>query len=104
MMLADAIESAVSEHAVYFLVTAYIESLHHFHTSLRIPQRVIALPLGRADDLSERAQALREVDHASGGVASEALAVLECALRRLEGLAQAPASAGDGLTDARRAA
>ena len=35
MMLADAIDSAVSEHAVYFLVTAYVESLHHFHTSFR---------------------------------------------------------------------
>ena len=44
MMLADAISSATSEHAVYFLVTAYVESLHHFHRSLGIPERVIALP------------------------------------------------------------
>jgi hypothetical protein len=104
MMLADAIESAVSEHAVYFLVTAYIESLHHFHTSLRIPQRVIALPLGGEDDLAERAQALREVGHASPGVTGEALAVLECALGRLNALALSRASGGGALTHARRAA
>src|SRR4051812_35958784 len=58
MMLADAISSATSEHAVYFLVAAYVESLHHFHRSLGIPERVIALPLAGLDDLEERLRLL----------------------------------------------
>jgi hypothetical protein len=104
MMLVDAIESAVSEHAVYFLVTAYMESLHHFQSSLRIPKAVIALPLGGMEDLAGRAQALREIDNASAGVAGEALAILDCALARLQALARAPSAGIDALTAARRAA
>jgi hypothetical protein len=104
MMLADAIESAVSEHAVYFLVTAYMESLHHFQASLRIPKAVIALPLGGVDDLAERAQALRESGNAPAGVAGEALAVLDCALARLSALARAPSANIDAPAATRRAA
>jgi hypothetical protein len=104
MMLADAIESAVSEHAVYFLVTAYIESLHHFQTSLRIPKCVIDLPLGGMGDLAERAQALREVGNEAGGATGEALAILECALARLGELQHVPAAGSDALTAACRAA
>jgi hypothetical protein len=91
MMLADAIESAVSEHAVYFLLTAYVESLQHFHTSLHIPQCVIALPLGGLDDLVERVQTLREMSAAPDrdiAPDDEALAILECALKRLRKLPQ----------------
>jgi hypothetical protein len=90
MMLADAIESAVSEHAVYFLLTAYVESLQHFHTSLRIPQCIIALPLGGLDDLVERVRMLRDISDAGKDAApdGEALAILECALARLRTLPQ----------------
>jgi hypothetical protein len=93
MMLADAIDSAISEHAVYFLVTAYVESLHHFHTSLGLPERVIALPLGGTADLVERIRILREANNARANdmaAAVEAIAILEGALARLRKLAEAP--------------
>jgi hypothetical protein len=107
MMLADAIESAVSEHAVYFLLTAYVESLQHFHTSLRIPQCAIELPLGGKDDLAERVRMLRDISTASGQDATpveEALAILECALVRLRTLAQGPGNRSGMLEAARKAA
>ena len=108
MMLADAIDSAVSEHAVYFLVTAYLESLHHFHTSSRIPEPVIALPLGGVDDLRRRTQMLRETGNgASGNVtaaAAKASAILEGALARLRQLGQAPDAGIDTLGASRKAA
>jgi hypothetical protein len=107
MMLADAIDSAVSEHAVYFLVTAYLESLHHFHRSLGIPERVIALPLGGVDDLDERVRALRDNSNAPleriVGIA-EAIAVLECALARLRVLSPPPRAAAEPSDPARTAA
>lgn len=90
MMLADAIDSAVSEHAVYFLVTAYLESLGHFHTSLCIPERIVALPLAGIDDLEERVRTLRAISTASSEgpeAAVEAIGVLECTLARLRRLA-----------------
>jgi hypothetical protein len=107
MMLADAIDSAVSEHAVYFLVTAYLESLHHFHTSLRIPECVVALPLGGMDDLMDRVRALHAISTASDegpAAAVEAIAVLECALARLRRLAATPPATPDTLSSARKAA
>jgi hypothetical protein len=108
MMLADAIDSAVSEHAVYFLITAYLESLHHFHTSLGLPERVIALPLGGLDDLGRRAQMLRETGNGFPGnvtaAAAEATAILEGALARLRQLGQAPDAGIATLGASRKAA
>jgi len=98
MMLADAISSATSEHAVYFLVAAYVESLHHFHRSLGIPERVIALPLAGLDDLEER---LRLLGDALGSTrqpvmsAAEMTAILECALARLHDVANQQGAADD---------
>ncbi|MGZ8267932.1 MAG: hypothetical protein ACXW20_10240 [Burkholderiales bacterium] len=92
MMIADAIDSATTEHAVYFLVTAYIESLHHFHRSLGIPERVIELPIAGAEDLAERLAALRHnINVPLEGVvgASEADAILARALARLRELSLA---------------
>ena len=86
MMILDAINTAASEHAVYFLVTAYIESLHHFHRSLGIPEAVIKLPVDGVGDLEERLAALRnDVDPAVEAVvpASEVSAVLASAVQRL---------------------
>jgi hypothetical protein len=106
-MLADAIDSAVSEHTVYFLVTAYVESLDHFHRSLRIPERVVALPLAGIDDLEERVRTLRATGTASDAgpaAALEAIAILECALARLRNLAQGAAATVDPPPDTRKAA
>jgi hypothetical protein len=91
MKLADAIDSAASEHAVYFLVTAYVESLHHFHRSLGVPERAIALPIGGLEDLTQRLLLLREnAGPACDGTlgAAEMAAILQCALGRLHALSE----------------
>ena len=86
MMILDAINDAASEHAVYFLVTAYIESLHHFHRSLGIPEGVVKLPVGGVRDLEERLDTLRRTGSSpfEGEVpAAEVSAVLASAVQRL---------------------
>ena len=92
MMILDAINTAASEHAVYFLVTAYIESLHHFHRSLGIPESVIRLPVAGVGDLEERLVALRHDSNTPLEVVvpvSEVSAVLASAVQRLNGTDQA---------------
>ena len=86
MTIVDAINSAGSEHAVYFLVTAYIESLQHFHRGLGIPEAVVRLPLYGMEDLEERLTSLKaNIDHPPEAPvpASEVTAVLASAVQRL---------------------
>jgi hypothetical protein len=86
MTILDAINSAASEHAVYFLVTAYIESLQHFHRGLGIPEAVMKLPLSGPGDLEERLTSLKSnPDVLPGAVvpAAEVTAVLASAVQRL---------------------
>jgi hypothetical protein len=90
MMIDEAIDSAPTEHAVYFLVTAYIESLRHFERGCGVPQRAIALPVAGFSDVAERFEILRgsaDVAPESAVAAAEAAAVLAAALRRLSALA-----------------
>ena len=92
MMILDAINGAPSKHAVYFLVTAYIESLHHFHRGLGIPESVVRLPVTGVADLEERLERLHHnVDVPLEAVvpASEVSAVLSSAVNRLACEAQA---------------
>jgi hypothetical protein len=58
MIIVDAISSAPTEHAVYFLVTAYIESLCHFECSTGVPQPVLRLPIAGPADLAARLNTL----------------------------------------------
>ena len=86
MMILDAINDAANEHAVYFLVTAYIESLHHFHHSLGIPERVVELPVRGVHDLEQRLDTLRHIDRGAvqGEIpAAEVSAVIASAVQRL---------------------
>jgi hypothetical protein len=86
MTIVDAINSAASEHAVYFLVTAYIESLQHFHRGLGIPESVVRLPLSGVGDLEDRLTSLQstiDVPLESVQPASEVTAVLASAVQRL---------------------
>ena len=86
MMIVDAINSARTEHAVLFLVTAYIESLHHYQSCLGIPHSVIRLPVGGREDLEARLCALRHninVPLEAVVPASEVSAVLATAVERL---------------------
>jgi len=93
MMIVDAISSAPSAHAVYFLVTAYIESLHHYRSSLGIPQEIISLPVSGVGDLESRLTALRlnvNVPLEAVVPASEMSAVLATAVQRLGAQGYAP--------------
>jgi hypothetical protein len=59
MMIVDALSSAPTQHAVYFLVTAYIESLRHFESNVAVPKAVLHLPISGGDDLAARLTALQ---------------------------------------------
>jgi hypothetical protein len=58
MIIVDAINSAPTEHAVYFLVTAYIESLSHFNSGSGVPRPVLRLPISGPADLASRLDTL----------------------------------------------
>ena len=86
MMILDAINSASNEHAVYFLVTAYLESLQHFPRGLGLPKSVMKLPIGGLDDLEQRLASLTEDSNLSLDTvvpAHEVSAVLSSAVERL---------------------
>jgi hypothetical protein len=86
MMIREAIDSAANEHAIYFLVTAYIESLQHFDRDLGIPASVVKLPVEGLGDLEERLTSLMKHVHRpleSVIPASEVMAVLASAVKRL---------------------
>jgi hypothetical protein len=89
MMIVDAISSASTEHAVHFLVTAYIESLRHFERSMRVPEAVLQLPISGSADLAARLNALKNnIDAPLEAVVprSEFAGVLACAVARLSEL------------------
>ena len=89
MMIVEAISSAPSEHAVYFLVTAYMESLLHFEKSSGVPEPIMRLPVRGAEDLGMRLAVLRSstsVPPEATVPLAEVSAVLDCAIRRLRGL------------------
>jgi len=86
-MIVDAVHSAPTPTAVYFLLTAYLESLRHFQCTCGVPERTLDLPVVSPTDLRQR---LDMLEHASGTFASpgvvvdELAAVIRCALERLE--------------------
>src|SRR3954469_10215251 len=51
MMLHDAIRKAATEHTVYFLVTAYLETLQF---SRKLPEHLTVLPISDLEDLESR--------------------------------------------------
>jgi hypothetical protein len=55
MLINDAIRNARSEHTVYFLLTAYLESLHF---SRKMPEYLTVLPLAGLNDLEWRFEKL----------------------------------------------
>ena len=86
MMILEAINSAEYEHAVYFLVTAYLESLQHFPRGLGLPQSVVRLPVAGLGDLEERLTSLRrdtQLRLDAVVTAGEVSAVLASAVERL---------------------
>lgn len=96
MMILDAINGASSRHAIYFLVTAYLESLNHYHRGMGIPDPVVKLPVKGIADLEERLECLRRKvpvpSERAAPAAAEVSAVLASAVNRL---ACEPAQAGE---------
>jgi hypothetical protein len=62
LMLTDAIKLAPSEHVVYFLLTAYVETLGYIDL-YGIPEDVKRLPISGKPDVSERLDIMRDVLH-----------------------------------------
>jgi hypothetical protein len=60
LKITEAINIADTEHVVYFLLTAYVETLHYYDP-LRssLPEHVKRLPMAGISDVSERLRALR---------------------------------------------
>lgn len=60
MKITEAIKTADTEHVVYFLVTAYVETLHYYDP-LRssLPEDVKRLPMAGISDVSDRLRAVR---------------------------------------------
>ena len=85
MVIVDAIKSASTEHAVFFLVTAYVESLQRFHSGTEIPEFIVRLPLRGQADLRERLSLLERNEHAAATdlAVTEASLVFNSALERL---------------------
>jgi hypothetical protein len=90
MIITDAIEKAPSEHAVYFLLTAYLEAIR-----VPFPESVCSFPIKGKEDVEARLSALHEIarngsraaDGADEGALNEAALVFATALRQLEMLA-----------------
>ena len=93
-MLNDAIKLATTEHAVYFLLTAYVETLDYYDPPRSsIPARAKRLPMAGKADVLERLHVLRNARKAhtqSGSIAraviEEAVDVFSAALQRLTAL------------------
>jgi hypothetical protein len=97
MIIVDAINSAPTEHAVYFLVTAYIESLCHFNCSAGVPGRVLRLPISGPADLASRLDTLESnvtVTLEAVVPVSEVAGVLSSAVNRIGNLTGVKAATG----------
>ena len=96
MMITDVIAEARTEHEIYFLLTAYLESVRFGDKFGLLPEHVTKLPVSgladvkrRFDDLRmERDQALFQSNDRSRMFISEALSVVGTARDRLTWLAR----------------
>ena len=96
MMITDVMRQAKTEHEIYFLLTAYVQSVRFGDKLSLIPENLTALPLAGIEDVAKRCQQLMvELDHASRElndkyceVTKEALHIFGTALTRLRALEQ----------------
>lgn len=81
MMITDVIVEAKTEHAIYFLLTAYLESVRFGDKFRLLPEHITRLPLDGIVDVRVRFHDLRtELDRASGPGCSKAGALIKEAL------------------------
>lgn len=89
MMIINAVHSAPTRAAVYFLVNAYMESLSHFKSTGGVPEHALDVPI---DDPLELRRRLYALEHSIGAQARAAAPITELgavicsALARLEAL------------------
>ena len=84
MSIIEAIKRAETEHAVYALLTAYIESLWDEATGSGLRARLHKLPIDGQIDVRERAMALTSQDVTSAGpIVAEAAEIFRVASERL---------------------
>ena len=94
MTITDALKQARTHHVVYFLLTAYVESLGWYDPPRSsLPARVMRLPVRSVADVVKRLNALRRVlrrraHEASsvGRVIEEAVEIFSTASQRLMSL------------------
>ena len=93
MKLCEAMKEASSEQVVFFLTTAYVETLQHSSFANPLPVHVTTLPLNGMGDLRRRRDVLQALiamyypeQRTTGGVLEEAYEVFEAALERLRAL------------------
>jgi hypothetical protein len=90
-MITDAIKSAQTKHALYFLLTAYVETLA-FNAADGIPEKVKRLPISGKTDVRKRSEVMRNVlqepapDKQVVPVIEEAADVFDVAAEQLEKL------------------
>ena len=95
MKITEAIKTADTEHVVYFLLTAYVETLDYYDP-LRssLPEQVKRLPMTGIPDISDRLRAVRGAieqyakSHARLLI-EEVVEVFGAALQRLSALQEA---------------
>ena len=84
MSIIEAIRHAETEHAVYFLLTAYIESLWIGDSVQGLLGTLRRLPITNQSDVQERAKVLMlEQPGAEGEIIAEAAEVFRVASQRL---------------------
>jgi hypothetical protein len=72
MIITDAIGKACSDHAIYFLLTAYVEAVR-----APIPAKVCAFAIRGRHDVELRLAALRELARSEGGPERYALGAID---------------------------
>jgi hypothetical protein len=81
MTLIEALRRADTDHIVYFLLTAYAESLSWYDPpGSCFPARVTRLPVASVDDVSERVNALKNARESQVPRPSRARVILEEAI------------------------
>lgn len=104
MMIGDVILEASSEHEIFFLLTAYVESLRYCDKRATLPEALTRLPLSGLGDVRNKLEGINaEIGRSAGGTAarqavlSEAADIFATALERLKRLAEQAALHADGL-------
>jgi hypothetical protein len=99
MMISDVILEANNEHEIFFLLTAYVESLRYCDKLGTLPQGLTRLPLSGAGDVQSKFIGIRavlndEVEDCGTrtyAILREAVDVFGAAVDRLDRLAEAGA-------------